>query len=761
MISWKINIRHETCVVIFFITMLGIFALECPTNECHCHLTNDKLTATIRCITNSNSEFYIHIEQNIFIMIHCFDSPEWSDFDLNMTSLGSYELITFDNCSLPSNNSLSDIAHMLGATSVEKLNVFSYNKYKLTLKKHHLNGFNNLTHLYLFNNNLHHLTVEFFDYTTQLMYLYLRGNKLKLIASGTFDTLNNLLHLDLSNNHLTKLELGIFDKLIALLLLKLSYNYLVTLPKDIFAKLKNLSYLYLNANDFTYFPRNLLQNNKNLTVVDMSSNRNLFLWNGFFSNMVKLRYLKLQDNGLIALPEDLIWRSFQLHFINLSENYLQSLPKHVFRDAINLKILILKSNNMKVLSDYIFENTSLLMLDLSNNRFTSISRKLFNGLHALEELNMEQNYLKTISFESFSSLKSLKVAKFSNNYLTLQSTLFYPNIVPKSPFHNCPSLKELYLSHNNISQIILNGLSRSIEILELHSNKISKIRPDVLEFFQNSTTLTYLTLHDNPWECNCDAVDFLYFIHTEYRKIHNIPEVSQVMCHGTNKSVSDMTFYDFCPFTTVIIRIGVLITLIGFNICILGLCYKYNKKYNKKWLIAHEWYIRFVTEKQLNEEELYDAFVSYSHKDHNFIINELVPKLENGPTPYKLCLHYRDCSINESISDIIARSVQKSRRTIVILSPNFLDSVWGKMEFRVAYCQALSEGRAKMILILYDDIGLLDDLDAELKAIITMSTCIQWSDPLFWDKLRYELPHQSTRPESCIVEKEVVEDNEL
>ncbi|XP_067216686.1 protein toll-like isoform X1 [Linepithema humile] len=792
MISRKINIRYETCLVIFFIIMVGIFALECPTNKCHCHLTNDKLTARISCITNSNAMFHIYIEKDTLIKIHCFDSPEWSDFDLNMTPLGSYNEITFDNCNLPSNNSLSDIAHMLGATSVEKLYFSSHNNFNLTLKKHHLNGFKNLTHLHLFdnnlfyadknlfdvlknlkilelnkNNNIHHLmTAEFFDYVTQLMYLDLSRNKLKLIAPGTFDKLNNLIFLDLSNNYLTELKLGIFDKLIALQFLNLSYNYLVTLPEDIFVKLKNLKELYLGANYLTDFPRNLLQNNQNLIAVDMSSNKNLTLLHGCFSNMIKLRFLGLKNNGLIALPEDLIWRSFQLQLIDLSKNYLKSLPEHIFRDAINLRMLLLKSNNIKELSDYIFKNTNLLeALDLSDNRITSISRELFNGLHALMELNMAQNHLSTISAESFSSLKSLKVAIFSNNYLTLQSAIFHPNIVSKSPFHNCRSLKELYLSHNNISEIILDGLSRTIEILQLHSNNISKIHPDVLEFFRNSTSLIYLTLHDNPWECNCDTVDFLRFIHTEYRKITNISEMSQVMCHGTNKSVSDMTSYDFCPLdTTAIVSFSVSITLLGFIICILGLYYKY-QKHIKIWLFAHEWCLRFVTEEQLDEEKLYDAFVSYSHNDHSFIINELVPKLENGPTPYKLCLHYRDCSIYECVSDVIARSVQNSRRTIVILSPNFLNS-WGKMEFRVSHCQALSESRAKAILIFYDDIGLINDLDAELKAIITMSTCIQWGDPWFWDKLRYALPHQSTikkrpRSNSSINEGEVVENDEL
>jgi uncharacterized membrane protein YgcG len=86
-------------------------------------------------------------------------------------------------------------------------------------------------------------------------------------------------------------------------------------------------------------------------------------------------------------------------------------------------------------------------------------------------------------------------------------------------------------------------------------------------------------------------------------------------------------------------------------------------------------------------ERPYDAFVSYSSLDEDFVVTELAPRLENGHKRFRLCLHYRDFPVGASIAETIVRSVESSKRVILLVSNNFLNSEWCKFEFQTAHQQ--------------------------------------------------------------------------
>ena len=72
---------------------------------------------------------------------------------------------------------------------------------------------------------------------------------------------------------------------------------------------------------------------------------------------------------------------------------------------------------------------------------------------------------------------------------------------------------------------------------------------------------------------------------------------------------------------------------------------------------------------------------------------------------YRCCIHTRDWKVvkitdpsffiifyhfqvGEMIPDQIIQSVESSRRTLIVLSKAYVDSMWTKLEFRAAHTQA-------------------------------------------------------------------------
>ena len=58
---------------------------------------------------------------------------------------------------------------------------------------------------------------------------------------------------------------------------------------------------------------------------------------------------------------------------------------------------------------------------------------------------------------------------------------------------------------------------------------------------------------------------------------------------------------------------------------------------------------------------------------------------------YKCLTHQKDWLVGQPIPENIINSVQSSRRTLIVLSKDFIQSMWSKLEFRAAHAQALQD----------------------------------------------------------------------
>ncbi|XP_076672912.1 toll like receptor [Andrena cerasifolii] len=648
-----------------------------------------------------------------------------------------------------------------GSVSLNDINL--ERNYLVSLPKDIFAGLHNLVTLELGFNELTSLPDHIFLDTIKLVKLDLSKNHLTSISRHLFRSLKSLEELNMEENRLQVIEDKSFNSLSSLRVAKFSDNQLslnnsLVLYHDEYGKKSpfhdctSLEELYLSKNNISEIFGDWIISSLRLRVLDLKYNRIPSISTEdlqFVSNNIRVdlshnnithiylgtaeevaRFQNISRDVIILVNDNpIVCDCDMYYFLRYLEgrmhpyvqNYFHIIPEALTCQSpawlANTSVTQLKSTSLKCeITDpcprnctcWVQPDNKAFLINCSKRNFTSAPRDIKNLPDYQLELNLAGNQLTTMLPLANIGLNDTQVSKLS-------------------------------LSNNNISDISLDELPLHVEILELDNNNISRIHPDVLQFMRNSTTLKKLTLRGNPWACDCDARDFLNFIQT---KVVEIPDSLLITCKDMSTPMLKMTATDFCPADTMtIVGISLAIALTGLIIGTLAALYYRYQQEIKVWLYAHQYCLWLVTEDELDKNKLYDAFISYSHKDEDFVVNELVPKLENGPRPFKLCLHFRDWLAGEWIPTQIARSVEDSRRTIVVLSPNFLESVWGRMEFRAAHSQALSEGRARVILILYGEIGPTDDLDPELKAYLSMNTYVKWGDPWFWDKLRYALPH--------------------
>jgi hypothetical protein len=99
----------------------------------------------------------------------------------------------------------------------------------------------------------------------------------------------------------------------------------------------------------------------------------------------------------------------------------------------------------------------------------------------------------------------------------------------------------------------------------------------------------------------------------------------------------------------------------------------------------------------MSEEQAYryDVFVSHAPADRTWVQAELLPRLEGAGL--RACLDWRDFRPGASRVDEVERAVTSSRKTLLVLSPAYVDSEWA--EFGNQMVQSLDPAARDLRLI--------------------------------------------------------------
>ncbi|CAB3375489.1 Hypothetical predicted protein [Cloeon dipterum] len=388
-------------------------------------------------------------------------------------------------------------------------------------------------------------------------------------------------------------------------------------------------------------------------------------------------------------------------------------------------------------------------LYLDGNSFADgLPSHAFIGRKRLKVLYLNGSEIAVLHNRSFNGLKELRVLHLESNLITqLKGNEFDGGLGD--------SLQELFLHDNRISSIhetTFAGL-KELRILKLDGNQLSSFAVWKLS---ELPALNVLTLGRNPWSCECDFIQDVqpWLAHVDMVKDEltclngtedAVLPVTEPECANRTESstpaatAENPTFEHKTILTQHLDQLPVLAgcalaVLVLLIVIVLVFVYRTELR-----VVCYSKYGVRLCQKAAAEPAVFDAFVSYSSKDEAWVLEELAPVLERGDPPYRLCLHYRDLPVGAYLADAIVQAVESSRRTIMVLSENFIRSEWCRFEFKSAHHQVLRDRRRRLIVVLLGEIPHRD-LDPDIRLYLKTNTYLQWGDKLFWEKLRYALP---------------------
>ncbi|KAJ8397363.1 hypothetical protein AAFF_G00439120 [Aldrovandia affinis] len=213
----------------------------------------------------------------------------------------------------------------------------------------------------------------------------------------------------------------------------------------------------------------------------------------------------------------------------------------------------------------------------------------------------------------------------------------------------------------------------------------------------------YLDVTDNPLSCSCENAWFknwsLNSLEVQVPYFYDLPCNNDPMLSHLWEFDNNACGYDLIDFNLFLSTalLDVLILLFGLT------WHKHRSSIRYLILLLR---LRIGGRKKGKKENFtYDAFISYSSLDEPWVMGELVPRME-GPkgNGFRLCLHHRDFQLGAAVLENIEAAIYGSRRTLCVVSRDFLRSEWCTLEFQLASLRLLCDRSDVLLLVFLEEI---------------------------------------------------------
>nr|UCJ03280.1 toll-like receptor 4 [Onchidium reevesii] len=498
--------------------------------------------------------------------------------------------------------------------------------------------------------------------------------------------------------------------------------------------MENLIHLRINGGSFTYYlpgiyPYQLLR--------EQNDQSNCTLYGGgalYYNNLT----------FVLRLPP----RLETIEMNNAGLRYLLSALKIDSRN--NLTKLSMAGNKFPKLIGPFIGFANLKHLDLSTCYVEKIKSTFFSHLQSLELLNLGANLLGDFLAQNaepklFSSLINLK---------TLNLTFNDISALPEDIFSGLDKMEYLLLYRNPLQRFDVSIIHmHNLQELDLDNTRIQlldKATRDHIDMLSGKGQNVTVDVERCPIMCDCDNLDFLKWMQksksvdltNSFSYVCTYPDTSlkaimdgyadTIQVLGRECTSQEMLLFFVGAATSIMI-----ITII----CAILYRFRWNIRY--LYYAAHSIYHGKISKTEETDFR-YDAFICYDAQDDDFVLGKLSPELERRGL--KMCIHSRDFIAGDYIASNIVKAVCSSRKTVVVLTRNLIDSYWCGFEMQMAKLESVYSGRSVLIFLLMETIPE-SVLGVDILYNIRNNTYIPYPDPLpdatsmgrLWDKLASDI----------------------
>ena len=635
----------------------------------------------------------------------------------------------------------NDTFQNLAESQLRELKVFSTYNFSITVEEGLFEPFSNLTRL---RTGFHwQNAVDSVQSNLRYFRIFLAPPNFK-ITRTTLQFMSkfysSLEHLVLSFLKITGIYGPAFTNFKNLCILDVSRVYTMQyISDDAFNGLTNLEELYLSDNQINKLPVETFKvfRHGKLKLLDLSNNCLAVITRvDAFSSLSSLTHLDLTNNPMRSIDR---WIHALTNLKELKVSFMKT-PYYVVLYRWTKPLLSLQHLDFSLmdLREMFRQDTTFCVSKLAPNleslsfaHTLLYSTSVINDLFLLKHLDVSASFVKVVNFErewgNSVNLTNLQVLKLrSNKIISVEemnldiTTPFLTDLdlsdnsiqtFPEPALKLLQNIRYLNLTENQL--LTLNGLLDLpvVQRLDISRNLICELPFTFLDNLRSN--LRILDASGNPFSCTCAIEPYQKWFRSNVDVI--LVPGSQYKCKTPDRlqEESIMEINLDCKSHAVVFGIvSILCGILTIIFVLLVVKYRWHKKYRLFLLYVMRKRKHYPVQNEEGGVNLnrvrYDAFISYAHendRDLTWVLNDLRKNMEEGAEPFRLCIgHARDFLPGTPLLEAITDAIHNSRKTIIVLSPSYLDSEWCYYETQHAWLRLLNEGKDVIILVLLDPI---------------------------------------------------------